>query len=154
MRPGGKFEHCQDWAGKAPGAAARIAGILHVVEHAHGQPHNHDISAETMGRTLELMMCFAEHSLYALGIMSTDESIAAAQKAWAWVEGGRRGRFTLAEAHQNLKGSLPHADNIRHAFAVLVERGYVEIIEPSKSGPGRPPSPVVMVRPSILEGWQ
>ena len=38
MQPGGDFEHCTDWAGKAPGAAARIAGTLHAVLHAHGQP--------------------------------------------------------------------------------------------------------------------
>jgi hypothetical protein len=38
MRPGGDFEHATDWAGKAPGQAARLAGVLHCIEHAHGHP--------------------------------------------------------------------------------------------------------------------
>jgi putative DNA primase/helicase len=32
MRPGGRFEQIPDWAGKLPGAAARIAGLFHCIE--------------------------------------------------------------------------------------------------------------------------
>ena len=34
MRDGGDYEHIRDWAGKLPGAAARLAGLLHCAEHA------------------------------------------------------------------------------------------------------------------------
>jgi hypothetical protein len=36
MLPGAPFEHATDWAGKAPGMAARIAGVLHGIEHGNG----------------------------------------------------------------------------------------------------------------------
>ena len=48
MRPGGACEHATDWAGKAPGTAARIAGVLHGIQHAHGEPWEHAITGETM----------------------------------------------------------------------------------------------------------
>ena len=43
LRPGGEFDAIQDWAGKLAGATARIAGLLHLAEHARrpepwGQP--------------------------------------------------------------------------------------------------------------------
>ena len=34
MRDGGEYEYIRDWAGKLPGAAARLAGLLHCAEHA------------------------------------------------------------------------------------------------------------------------
>ena len=48
MQPGRELEHFTDWAGKAPGAAARLAGVLHGVKHAHGRPWDVVITAETM----------------------------------------------------------------------------------------------------------
>ena len=32
------MEHFTDWASKAPGAAARIAAVLHAIKHAHSRP--------------------------------------------------------------------------------------------------------------------
>jgi hypothetical protein len=49
MGPGGKFEHCTDWAGKFPGAAARIAGLLHVARNAFRGPETLDIALDEIG---------------------------------------------------------------------------------------------------------
>ncbi|WP_082085552.1 YfjI family protein [Magnetospira sp. QH-2] len=154
MKPGGEFEGATDWAGKCPGAAARMAGVLHVIEHASGRPWAEEISESTMGRALEIMAVIAQHSRHALDLMGADESISKARRAWEWVEGGRRARFSQREAYQALKGSFPRVADLREAFDALAERGYLEIIEPPKAGPGRPPSPSVMVRPDIAEGWR
>ena len=153
MRPGGEFEQATDWAGKAPGAAARLAGVLHVVEHAYGAPAESPIAVETMGRALALMAAIAKHSLYALDLMGADESIAAARRVWGWIAAGRRDRFVLRDAHMALKGTFPHMAGLRVAIDVLAERGYLDIIEPETSGRGRPPSPTVIVRPSLAGGW-
>ena len=55
MRAGGDFEYATDWAGKAPGAAARVAGVLHAVDHAHGRPWEVEIPGETMERALAIV---------------------------------------------------------------------------------------------------
>ena len=153
MRPGGAFEMATDWAGKAPGAAARLAAVLHVIEHAHGEPDAVPVNVETMGRALAIMAVIAKHSLHALDVMGADEGVASARRVWDWIDRNRRGRFAITEAYQALKGSFPRVAGLRDAIEILAERGYVEIAEPTAQGRGRPPSPIVTVRPDLMEGW-
>lgn len=153
MRPGGDLEHFTDWAGKAPGAAARLAGVLHAIKHAHGEPWKAPITLETMTDALEIMASITRHSLAALDMMGADPSITAARVVWDWVERGSHASFSLREAFNALRSRFPQMPALREAVGVLEERGYVEVIEPPKDGPGRPPSPVVRVRPDLSEGW-
>jgi len=154
MQPGCAFEHATDWAGKAPGAAARLAGVLHIIEHADGMPWQTSIAARTMGQAVDLMAVIASHSLYALDLMGADDGIAAGRRVWAWIENGRRSRFTVREAFQALKGTFPRVDALRGAVDVLVERGYVAVAESRPSRPGRPHSPEVTVRPELAARWE
>ncbi len=154
MRPGGDMEHFTDWAGKAPGAAARLAGVLHGIRHAHGRPWEEVITAETMNAALEIMAVITRHSLAALDMMGADPTIAAARDVWDWVERGRLPRFTVREAFYALRGTFPRVRHVRDALEALEERGYVEVIESPRDGPGRPPSPTVRVRPEIRERWR
>ncbi len=138
----GELEHFTDWAGKAPGAAARLAGVLHGIKHAHGMPWEATITAETMTAALEIMAVIVRHSLAALDMMGADPTIAAARLVWNWIERRRLDRFTVREAFNALRGTFPRVAMLRDALDALEERGYVEVIEPSRDGPGRPPSPL------------
>lgn len=152
MRPGGDFENAKSWAGKAPGAAVRVAGVLHVMTHI--EPWSSEITVETMTSALELMAVFGKHTLAALDLMGADESVDAARRVWGWIEAGHRHEVTLRDIHQALKGSFPHAADVREAVDVLVERGYVEVLERPAKATGRPASPAVVVRPDIVGGWR
>lgn len=154
MQPGCELEHFTDWAGKAPGAAARLAGVLHGIKHAHGTPWEAAITAETMIAALELMAVITRHSLAALDMMGADSSIAAARLVWEWIERGRLDRFTVREAFNALRGTFPRVAMLRETFEALEERGYLEVTEPPRDGPGRPPSPLVRVRPEIVRAWR
>ena len=154
MQPGREMEHFTDWAGKAPGAAARLAAILHGIKHAHGRPWETAITAETMTDALEIMAVFSHHSLAALDMMGADPTIAAARLVWEWIERGRLARFTVREAFNALRGTFPRVAMLRDALEALEERGYLEVIEPPRGGPGRPPSPMVRVRPEIARAWR
>ena len=151
MRPGGEFENARDWAGKAPGAAIRIAGVLHVMTHL--EPWSSQIELDNMTRALDLMAVLGKHSLAALDIMGGDAGISAARKVWTWLETGHRNKVSLRDIHQALKSSFPHAADVKAAINVLVERGYVELTEVEAKATGRPLSPVVIIRPDIVEGW-
>jgi hypothetical protein len=153
MRPGGDFEHATDWAGKAPGQAARLAGVLHCIEHAHGAPWEVELSPATMAAALDLAAVFARHSLAALDLMGADPSIAAARRVWEWVQSGRRQRFTVRESFRALQGSFPRAAMVREALDTLSERAYLRVNTPEAKEAGRP-SPFVEVRPDIAEGWK
>jgi hypothetical protein len=152
MRPGGELENAKDWAGKAPGAAIRIAGVLHVMTHL--EPWSSKIELNNMTLALDLMAVFGKHSLAALDIMGADAGISAARKVWNWLETGHRNRLCLRDIHQALKGSFPHAKDVKLAIDVLVERGYLELTEVEAKPTGRPPSPIVIVRPDIVAGWR
>ncbi|MCP5408341.1 MAG: DUF3987 domain-containing protein [Chromatiaceae bacterium] len=154
MRPGHDLEHFTDWAGKAPGAAARLAGVLHGIKHAHGRPWDAAITAETMNAALEIMAITTHHSLAALDMMGADPTIAAARLVWDWIERGRLDRFTVREAYNVLRGTFPRVAKLREALEALEERGYLEVIEPPRDGPGRPPSPIVRLRPGIARVWR
>jgi hypothetical protein len=154
MRPGGEFEHAKDWAGKCPGQAARLAGILHGIEYAHGEPWTVPVAGETMERALAIMAVIARHTLAAYALMGADPGIDAARKVWGWIERGRREAFTARDAFNVLRGTFPKMRPLMDAMEVLEERGYLAITEPETEGPGRRPSPTVRVRPDIAEGWR
>jgi len=154
MRPGNDFEHCTDWAGKVVGAAARIAGVLHGIKHAHGQPWKAAITAETMSDALEIIVIISRHSLAVFDMMGVDANIADARKVWGWVEREKMPSFTVREAFNALRSSFPCVNALRKTLEILEERGYVKIIESPRTGPGRPASPIVKVRPELAEQWQ
>ena len=154
MLPGAPFEHATDWAGKLPGMAARIAGVLHGIEHAHGAPWSIPIPASTMEAALELAALMMKHALAALALMGADSSVEAARRVWCWVKRNRHGVFTAREAHRALQASFPRMSDLMPAIEMLEERGYVLIEKVEAQGKGRPPSPAVRVRPDIAEGWR
>jgi hypothetical protein len=154
MRPGGDYEHATDLAGKSAGGAARIAGVLHGIEHAHGHPWEVAISHGTMSRALELAAVTLKHGLAVMDLMGADPSIAAARKVWDWLERGRRDQVTVRNAYQALKGTFPRVSGLEDALDALEERGYIRIVKAIPTTPGRPPSPTILVRPEIAEGWR
>ena len=154
MKTGQDLEHCHDWAGKAPGAAARVAGVLHGIKHAHEEPWAVEISTETMQAAIRIMEVIIPHSVAALNAMGADRSIVAAKRVWEWIEHGQRERFTIREAFNGMRSVFPRVDALRKALIILEERGYVQIIEPLHEGRGRPPSPVVQVRPDLVRKWK
>lgn len=154
MKPGGDLEQYTDWAGKAPGAAARIAGVLHGIRHAHETPWQHPITTQTMIEALKIMEVITHHTLAAFNIMGADHSMAAAFKVLNWIKRSRLSRFTIRKAFNELRGSFPRVADLRNALDTLEERAYIKIIELPKDGPGRPPSPQVLVRKDIFDEWQ
>lgn len=155
MRPGENFEHAPDWAGKAPGAVVRVAGVLHAADHATAAPWETEIPPETMARALAIVSTAAEHARAAFRLMAADDGIAAAEKLWAWVQRSRKPAFRAREAWQGLKNSAAFSNmaDVMAALERLAERGYVALANDGSGGPGRPPSPTVTVRPELSEGW-
>ena len=159
LRPGGRFEFMKDWAGKLPGMAARVAGLLHCAEHAlDSDPTASRLSRETMNRALDFACVCESHALAAYDSMGANLELKAARKLWGWIE--RRGKveFTFRDAFDALRrgADFPRAKDMEPAFEVLVERAYIAPKGPSRvpatARAGRPPR-IYRVNPSLTADW-
>jgi hypothetical protein len=152
LRPDGRFEYMRDWAGKLPGMAARVAGLLHCAEHAFDDdPTASKLSLNTMKRALDFAAVCERHALAAYDLMGADLALEAARRLWGWVERQRKVEFTFRSAFKALQGSYPRAADLEPAFAVLLERAY---IANKQTAPriGRP-TRVYQVNPALTERW-
>ncbi len=151
MRPGSDFEYATDWAGKAPGALVRLAGVFHVLSTRDPAP---PISLETMERAISVMDVCASHALAAFDLIGADRTTDSARRVWAWISRHRQRKFTEREVFQALKSTFHIMSNLEPALAVLVERGYarhLDIVIPQRAG--RRASPTYEVRPELALSW-
>lgn len=153
MRDDGAYEHIRDWAGKLPGAAARIAGLLHCAEYANTLPSNLTITIITMQRALSLAAFYQAHALAAFDMMGADPDLEKARRVWRWVEREQKKEFTARDCFQALRGSYPRMDLLNPAFVVLLERGYLLEQETAIDSMGRPgrKKRVFIVNPDALK---
>jgi hypothetical protein len=152
MREGGCFEHIQDWAGKLPGAAARIAGNLHVAEHAFGTPADLKLGVDTMRAALQLAAVLGKHAVAAFDLMGADQALKGARKVWSWVQRERKPMFTFRDCFNALRGTFPRRTDLERPMEVLVERHHIALLE-SPPKPGRR-SQVYEVNPKFTGRWQ
>ncbi len=149
LRDDGRFEHIRDWAGKLPGAAARIVGLLHC-EARPLAPWTIDVHLKTMETALDLVTKFADHALIAFDLMGADKSLDGARKVWRWVKKNRFVEFTKRDCFKALESTFHRVVNIEDPLKALEERNYIRA-NTEKTG-GRP-SIKYAVNPKITQGW-
>ncbi|MGW6537428.1 DUF3987 domain-containing protein [Streptomyces sp. NPDC055051] len=149
---GGRLGHIGKWAGKLVGAAARIAGLLHLAEHIDGGT-NTPISATTMGAAIELADYFAAHALTVFDLMGADTTLARARSLLSvledngWESVSRRDLFAKLS-----RSEFPTIAELEPAAAVLEEHGYLRSETPPRTGKrGRPPAPRYLIHPRVRE---
>ncbi|MBI3129505.1 MAG: DUF3987 domain-containing protein [Candidatus Tectomicrobia bacterium] len=153
LREDGEYAQITDWAGKLPGAAARIAGLLHCVQHAGAVSFPTAISRDTVQSALEIAAILSKHALAAFGLMGADPAIEGAKRVWRWIKTSRVKSFTARECFQALKGTFGRMGELQPALAVLVERAYIAEAPREKCNvPGRP-SKTYTVNPALTEEW-
>ena len=152
LQPGDEFAHMTDWAGKLPGAAIRIAGLLHVAEHANDCPWEHEISINTMDNALRLASAFAEHAVVALDLMGANPVLEAAHKVLEWIKAKSIEEFDERELKRKLSKKVD-VPVLLESLGFMVERGHIAQAPAPPPGPkgGRPPSKRYLVNPKILE---
>lgn len=151
MRPDQPLEHLTDWAGKCPGALARLAAVLHVAEHAGSLQPPLEVPLETVKKAAVLMISFIEHSKVAFDLMGADEMLQSARKVWGWIKRNQQEQFTQRDCFNALRAAFPKMDLLKSALQILEERNYVQILKAEKNGVGRKPSPLVLVNPDALK---
>ncbi len=150
---GGHLFTVRDFASKAAGAAARIAGLFHLVRYRSGSPSPWciEIGAEDVAAACSCMEYFEEHFLAASALMSGSPEVATAKRILRWIR--RRALpeapFSLRDVYRDLN-ELDVEDDIEPALDVLEARGFIRPeAQVQRSGPGRKPSPRYEVNPRL-----
>lgn len=137
---GGDLHSIADWIARHAGRIARIAGLLHLVEHEPELP----IGVETMEQALRIGEYLLAHAICALG----DED-PLTRRAVRWLEARGEGAVSLRELHRGpaRDGGAEDAE----LLAITLERvGALRALpEPPKAGPGRSPSKRYEVHPDL-----
>ncbi len=146
---GGELDSAQDWGSKLAGAVVRIAGVLHCVIHAAGEPWLHPVAAGTMHSAIEIGNYAVVHALAAFEAMRADRGLSDAQYLLQWIQRHGKTEFAKLEAQQHGKRRFKQANDIDAPLALLVRHNYIRPRPAAKRGPGRPASPVYEVNPAF-----
>lgn len=142
--PEGEFFHFQDWSSKLPGAALRIAGLLHVVEHGADVPA---VDMATMERALNLAELLIGHARAAFDLMADDSSVDDAKVLLAWIKAKGERVFRQNEAYKENR-RFRTLGRLEKALKVLTERYMIS--EPYKRNTGGRPRILYGVNPEML----
>lgn len=139
MAEGGRFEHVTDWAGKLPGAVARIAGLLHVARYAHDGPQGREIGQADVEAAIMIGDVLSAHALAVFGLMGADESLDGARAILRWIRRTGRESFTAGECYRENRARFKNPDEVPPCLATLEGHECVRLL-PSEPNPrrGRP----------------
>ncbi|MDQ3012459.1 MAG: YfjI family protein, partial [Acidobacteriota bacterium] len=148
----GELGALTDWAGKLAGAVLRIAGVLHLADHAgRFQDWPERVSAETLRRAVEIGRYLIPHAQAAYAEMGADPEIEAAKIVLRWIEKAGAEEFTKRQAFEATKSRFKKVENLDPALRLLEEHNYVRMLvsttEPRK---GRKASQLFEVNPFLL----
>jgi replicative DNA helicase len=152
----GEFSALTDWANKLPGAVLRIAGLLHMSEHASYNSYNScddEISADTIRRAIRFAHYLIPHAQAAYAEIGADPAVSGARRVLRWIEKTGSRTFEKQACYQGVKGTLKRADDLDPVLSLLCDHGYLREIEaPPRVGPGRKAAPSYEVNPIVFDG--
>ncbi len=117
--PNGEYEPIQDWTGKLPGAALRLAGLLHVVEHGVSTAI---INQATMVMVLDLATLLIEHAKAAFSLMGADPITDDAKAIFKWISVNDLESFTKNKVRVAMKGRWAKPERLTKALKELQDR--------------------------------
>jgi hypothetical protein len=145
LRPEGKFSCCLGWAGKMPGFALRLAGLLHIAEYGAAPLL---LSEATMQNALALARALGDHALAAFGLMGADSAHEDAQFIFRWMISLSKATFTQSELTIACRHKKWTTERVDKALRVLQAR---HLISAPVRQPGRfKPTTLYFVHPSLV----
>jgi hypothetical protein len=149
LGPFGELGSMTDWAGKLVGAVARLAGLLHIADHANvAAPWQMAIGIGSVERAIRLGEYLIPHARATYAEMGADPVIADATHLLTWITREAKTHFTKRDAFEGTKGRFRRVEAMEPALRLLMEHGYIRQREPeNRAGPGRKPSPTYDVNP-------
>lgn len=151
MRPGEEFADHTGWASKAPGLAARIAGVFHCSLHLE-MASEIPVDVDTMRRAIDFTAILSRHALLAFDKMGEDSRLGGARKVWGWIQKQKQPVLKRKALFDAMRSTYPTVEELRAPLSILEERSFIKQEKGSVTGKGRP-SEVIVVNPELARGW-
>ena len=153
FRGGGILEDLKDWGSKLPGAAARIAGVLHMAMCVDGQGPGIPLEIEkpTVVAAIEGASSLVSHCRAAFALMDQDPGTKKAERILAWIQRKRTSFFTARDCFRAHQALFKGVAAMMPSLMLLEQHGYIRMDRRDSSG-GRPPSELCEVNPAFLGG--
>jgi len=148
LRPGGQFENIQDWAGKLPGAVARISGLIHMARHALRDPRQHPIYGVDMEAAIALAEVVSIHTLSVFDLMGADPAFEGARLIKKWITERQQATFTVRDCQYHFKSRFQRKRDLESPLEILVEHHMIR--RQSKVVVPHRPSEIYEVNPVLL----
>ncbi len=145
MGDGQAYAGMRDWAGKLPGAIARIAGLMHCAAHADCRPEDAKISDATMGPAVRWGQHLADHALAVFDLMGGGLE-AEARRVWERARAEGVDEITVRELWIPHRSQFKTMTGFRPVLDLLCEYGYLAKV-PHPKREGRP-SQTVRLNPN------
>jgi hypothetical protein len=120
----GELHPIRDFAAKAPEHAARIAGVLTLVEKFDAA----EIPKGAMGYAIDLVDWYIQEALRLYGSARTDDKLLRADSLLQWLKGRGKSEIDLREMQQFGPGALRTKDALQEAIGLLVGHGWLIVI--------------------------
>ena len=148
----GELAEVADWASKLVGAVARIAGLLHLADHAGDtSPWATPIPVATMARAEKVGRYLIPHALAAFREMGCDKGVDDARRVLDWAIGRGKSTFSKKQCFDAIRGRFATVQKLEPALGRLVEHNYIRAhVASDQKRPGRPGSPVYTLNPMAL----
>ncbi|CAN5558854.1 hypothetical protein BH09CHL1_BH09CHL1_14170 [soil metagenome] len=140
MRPEQPLEEIREWASKAPGAAGRIAALLHIaLVAAVDPPEKWPIDEATMTRAIEIVRYYIPHTLKFAAYLDGRGDRTREQKLWNVLR-GMKGTITKRAVWTKVRGQSVYAlaSDLDAVLTSLENLGYIRVTKYSPTGSGRP----------------
>ncbi len=138
-RPGGRVHDIDLWAEKYVGNVARIAAILHFADHTT-EAAALQISAATLNAAIRIGDYFIEQEIKLNAYAGQSRDVVTVRRILDWIIEEPRDAFTTRDVFQAKRGTtgLDTTVGVRRVLSLLAEYGYIQPVESTTSGSGRP----------------
>lgn len=134
----GEMSIAPDWGGKLHGQCIRLAGILHMINHAgQGESWKENISLNTMKKAITLCEdYYYPHALAAFSLMGESIKTSPAKMVLDYLLSCDELTFKQRDLYRKFRGRIQTVKEMEEILAVLEEREYVRKL-PEKKSRGR-----------------
>ena len=143
---GGKLAHIAEWGAKLPGQAARIAGLMQLVETGR---RSEQVEHDAVERAINLTSLLVKHAQAAFRLLGADQIEADAVMLLEWIKMRGLDEFDRSAAQKALEGRFRTVARLKDAAERLAEWNAItpELQRRNKNARS---SPYYRVNPALL----